>query len=281
MGVGDCFQRGTGCAGLDPELISTDGERNDMETEETGIKTYDSLEERAVRKKMLQLMKETPIPDDQILPNLGLFLNSKNLSRILFMDHLYRLAVETPGVIMEFGVRWGQNCALFAALRGIYEPFNRHRMIVGFDTFQGFPSVCPKDGASDMIYTGNLAVTTGYKEYLEEILRCQEQDNPLGHITKFALRKGDASIEIERYLEENPQTIVALAYFDFDLYDPTKRCLEMIGPRLVKGSVIGFDELNDPDSPGETLALMEMLGLRNIRLKKYRYASRVSYLIIE
>jgi hypothetical protein len=152
---------------------------------------------------------------------------------------------------------------------------------VGFDTFEGFPSVAPQDGASEMIYKGNLAVTPGYKEYLEGILRCQEQDNPLGHITKFELRKGDATVEIDRYLAENPETIVALAYFDFDLYEPTKKCLESIRPRLVKGSVLGFDELNDPDSPGETLALMEVFGLSNIKLKRFRYASRVSYFVLE
>jgi len=252
-----------------------------MSAAETGIKTYENAKERAVRQRMMQYLKNTPIPEDQLLSNLGLFLSSKNLSRILFMDHLYRLAIDIPGVVMEFGVRWGQNCALFAALRGIYEPFNRHRKIIGFDTFEGFPSVAPQDGTSDMIYAGNLSVASGYKRYLEGILSCQEQDNPLGHITKFDLRKGDACLEIERYLTENPQTIVALAYFDFDLYEPTKKCLEIICPRLIKGSVISFDELNDPDSPGETLALMDTFGLRNVRLKRYRYASRVSYFVVE
>jgi hypothetical protein len=252
-----------------------------MSAAETGVKTYDSAEERAVRERMMQLFKDAPIPEDQLLSNLGIFLNSKTLSRILAMEHLYRLAMDIPGIIMEFGVRWGQNCALFAALRGIYEPFNRHKKIVGFDTFEGFPSVAPQDGASEMIYKGNLAVTSGYKEYLEEILRCQEQDNPLGHITKFELRKGDAPVELDRYLAENPQTIVGLAYFDFDLYEPTKQCLSLIRPRLVKGSVLGFDELNDSDSPGETLALMEVFGLSNTQLKRFRYASRVSYFVVE
>jgi hypothetical protein len=50
---------------------------------------------------------------------------------------------------------------------------------------------------------------------------------------------------------------------------------------LVKGSVIGFDELNDPDSPGETVALMEVFGLNNIKLKRYPYASRTSYFVVE
>ena len=57
--------------------------------------------------------------------------------------------------------------------------------------------------------------------------------------------------------------------------------LELIRPRLVKGSVLGFDELNDPDSPGETLALMETFGLNNIKLRRHRHTSRVSYFVVE
>ena len=86
---------------------------------------------------------------------------------------------------------------------------------------------------------------------------------------------------IHEYLDDNPETIVALAYFDFDVYEPTKICLEAIKPRLVKGSILGFDELNDPDSPGETQALIEVFGLNNIRLKRYPYTSRTSYFVVE
>mgnify|MGYP003625239661 FL=1 len=42
-----------------------------------------------------------------------------------------------------------------------------------------------------------------------------------------------------------------------------------------------FDELNDPDSPGETLALMEVFGLENVTLKRFPYVSRISYFIVE
>jgi hypothetical protein len=252
-----------------------------MTEKNNGIKTYDSGHERAARTTMYGLLKDAPIPAEQTLSNLGLFLNSKNLSRILFMDHLYRQIVDVPGAVMEFGVRWGQNTALFTSLRGIYEPFNRHRTIVGFDTFEGFPAISEKDGTSDMMVEGNLALTERYEEYLGKILACQEADNPLAHLKKFSLVKGDATITVPQYLREQPQTIVALAYFDFDLYEPTKKCLEAIAPYLTKGSVLGFDELHDPDSPGETVALREVFGLRNISLRRYRYASRVSYFVVE
>ncbi len=59
---------------------------------------------------------------------------------------------------MEFGVKWGQNLALFQSFRGMYEPYNHNRKIIGFDTFEGFPSVDKKDGGSKIIKAGALVL---------------------------------------------------------------------------------------------------------------------------
>ncbi|MBI2028446.1 MAG: crotonobetainyl-CoA--carnitine CoA-transferase [Candidatus Levybacteria bacterium] len=245
------------------------------------IKAYSSGHEAKIRQTLVELFKNCPIPDDQIMSNLGLFLNSKNLSRILFMDHIFKQIVDIPGIVLEFGTRWGQNIALFSSLRGIYDPFNRHRKIVGFDTFTGFPEISPKDGDSEIMLKGNLTLTKDYLEYLTKIMEYHEQENPLSHIKKFELIKGDANSEIIKYFKKHPETIVALAFFDFDLYKPTKKCLQAIKPYLVKGSILSFDELNDPDSPGETIALDEVFGLNNIRLKRHKFTSRTSYFVVE
>ena len=252
-----------------------------MRQSEFGDITYESPDESSVREQFIETFKQCPIPETEILSNLGLFLNSKNLSRILFMNHLYQQIIDVQGIIIEFGVRWGQNTSLFAALRGIYEPFNRHRKIVGFDTFKGFPAITEKDGKSKLMRVGADSVSENYVDYLNTLMELQEKDNPLSHIKKFELVAGDAVVEIDKYLTEHPETIIALAYFDFDLYEPTRKCLEVIRPYLVKGSVLGFDELNDPDSPGETVALKEVFELNKINLKRYRYASRVSYFVTE
>ena len=243
--------------------------------------THSSDDELKIRNEQLVHFKQCPIPQNHLLTNLGMFLSSRALSRILFMNHIYKQIVDVQGVVMEFGVWWGQNLALFTAMRGMYEPFNRHRKIIGFDTFAGFPSLHPKDGKSNMMQLGGLATTEEYEEYLHKQLFLLEQDNPLSHIQKYELCKGDATVEIDRYLNRNPHTIIALAYFDFDLYEPTKICLEKIKDRLTKGSIIGFDELNDPDMPGETLALMEVFGLNNVEIKRFSAASRLSYLTIK
>jgi hypothetical protein len=230
---------------------------------------------------MTDLLSHNSIPPDQLLSNLGLFLESKHLARLLFMDFLYRQIIAVQGVIMEFGVRWGQNLALFSALRGIYEPFNRHRKIVGFDTFTGFPSIHEKDGQSSMMVNGQLAVSPHHKETLQELLNLHELLNPLAHIQKYELCVGDAMEELPRYLARCPETIVGMAYFDLDLYEPTVKCLELLRPRMTKGTVLGFDELNDPDSPGETLALMEVFGLNHLKIQRFPFASRVSYVVLE
>ncbi len=197
------------------------------------------------------------------------------------MHHIYKQIVNIPGVIMEFGTRWGNNMALFSVFRGIYEPFNRHRKIIGFDTFTGFPSIDQKDGNSNLIQKGNLACTENYYEYIDKIMTIKEKQNPISHIKKYEICVGEASEELENYLNNYPETIIALAYFDFDIYEPTKVCLEKIKNRLVKGSVLAFDELNDSDSPGETAALMEVFDLNNIKLRRLPITSRTSYFIID
>ena len=240
-------------------------------TNNTDIMHYSSDNESSAREEMLGLLKRAPIPDDQLLSNIGLFIESKNLARMLFMDHLYRQIVDVHGVVMEFGTRWGQNASLLAALRGIYEPFNRHRRIVAFDTFTGFPSLAPEDGGSNLMQMGQLATAEGYEQFLAEVIGTQEALNPLSHIKKFEICKGDATVQLPQYLERSPETIVAFAYMDFDLYEPTKAVLEAIKPRLARGAVVVLDELGARGFPGEAQALDEVFGFNNVRLQHFSH----------
>jgi len=250
-------------------------------SQEIKAKWNASEKEVLLREQLIKYFKECPIPDNEVLSNLSLFINRQNLSQMLFINELYEHIIGVHGVIMEFGVRWGRNLALYESLRGIYEPFNHNRKIVGFDTFEGFPSVNEKDGSADIIAVGAYGVTNNYQEYLSGILDYHEQESPIAHIKKYELVKGDAVSSIQSYLASHPETIVSLAYFDFDIYEPTMACLTAIKSHLTKGSVIGFDELNNRDYPGETLALKEVLGLSNYRIRHSRYSPTQSYLIIE
>lgn len=240
-----------------------------------------STSEQDIRRRFVDTFRNCPIPDNELLSNLPLFLNRQNLSQILFMQELYQHILDVHGVIMEFGVRWGRNLALYQSFRGIYEPFNHNRKIIGFDTFAGFPSVDRRDGTDAIIKEGAYNVTEDYDAYLAGILDYHEQESPIAHIRKYELVKGDAVDGIERYLADHPETVVALAYFDFDIYQPTKACLTAIRDHLTKGSVIGFDELNNQTYPGETLALKEVLRLDAYRIRHSPFSPTQSYLVIE
>ena len=243
---------------------------------------YSSDDEKQHRDTLTAMLRSCPIPDHSIMANLGLYFTSKTFSRLVFMHEFYKMGLNVSGQVMDFGTRWGQNMAIFIACRGMYEPFNRHRKIVGFDTFGGFPEVvAPEDGSSEMIGVGNIPVTANYVEYLEELLGTLEQNNSLPHLKKYELVCGDASKTIDKYFDENPHAIVSHAFFDFDLYKPTKDCLKAVWSRAPKGAVFGFDELNDEDSPGETQALHEILQLGNVRIQRFPWVSRVAYIVKE
>jgi hypothetical protein len=254
---------------------------DDRKPTTTEIKTLvgSTPNESTNKDRLAQHLRTTSIPNAELLDNLGIYLTRQSLSRINFIQKLYEMIIPVHGIVAEFGVRWGQNMALFSVLRGIHEPFNYNRRIVGFDTFAGFPDVSAEDGGT--VGAGDYSVTTGWKNDLEQILNFHEQNAPIPHKKKYELIEGDATITLPNFLLEYPETIISLAYFDFDLYKPTKVCLEAILPHVTKGSVIAFDELNCPEFPGETLAVREVLGLSKYAIRRDPSNPLMSYIVIE
>lgn len=252
-----------------------------MKTRKHKAIVLSSPDEKELFSEFTRHVKSTPIPDEELLANMGLFLTSKGLSRVLFFYEIYKKMLNSHGVIIEFGVRWGQTLSNMSALRGILEPFNRHRKIVGFDTFTGFKGISKTDGRKCRCADGSFSVSEEYERYLDRILAIQEGLNPMPHLKRYELIKGDASKTIPRYFKDHPETIVSLAFFDFDIYKPTKAALKAIKPHLCKGSILVFDELCDDIFPGETVALQEVFGLNNLRIKRFPMTSRISYVEIK
>lgn len=252
-----------------------------MKTEKHDAIVLSSEDEKDHFKLFTALLKNTPIPDDEILANVGAYLTSKNLSRILFFYEIYQKILPTHGMVMEFGVRWGQTLSLLAALRSIFEPFNRHRKIVGFDTFAGFVGTSDKDGARGQVADGSFSVSADYEAHLTDILASQEALNPMSHLRRFELVKGDAVETVPAYLSGHPETLVSLAIFDFDIYRPTRAALEAIKPHVFKGTVLVFDELADDIFPGETIALREVFDIADLRIQRFPMTSRISYVVLE
>jgi hypothetical protein len=203
---------------------------------------------------------------------------SSTLSRLLHLDHLYRQILDVPGVICEFGVHWGATLATLLNLRAIHEPFNVSRTIVGFDTFEGFVSVSEEDRPG--WDPGDFASMADFDSVLAEILTLHESFAPNPEVRKHEIVKGDVLETLEPWLGANPHAIIAMAILDLDLYEPTRHVLRQILPRCTQGSVLVFDELNCPEFPGETRAVMEELGFGRLRLRRSRFATYPSWAVI-
>ena len=80
-----------------------------------------STEENENFIEFLNVYKNSPIPDNEILENLFMYIQKKDLSHLLFINEIYKKIINIHGNIVEFGTRWGRNLALFVTFRlGIF-----------------------------------------------------------------------------------------------------------------------------------------------------------------
>jgi hypothetical protein len=245
------------------------------------LQTRASSQQHEARRQLLDLFERCPLPKEELLVNPALYMRSSVVAKLLYVNELYQKILSVPGIIIEFGVWWGQNLALFESLRAVYEPYNHSRKVIGFDTFTGYPAIGPEDGRTEIAKVGAYGVADGYVSYLAELLDYHQRENVTGHIKKYEIVKGDVTRTIDTFLTKHPETIIALAYFDLQLYEPTRKCLEAIRPYLTRGSVVALDELNCDEFPGETLALKETWGLDRYRLTRSQFLPDRTYLTID
>lgn len=110
-----------------------------------------------------------------------------------------------------------------------------------------------------------------------ELAEIHDSTRFLGHIPKIQLVRGDAVETIPQFVKENPHVVVSLLFLDFDLYEPTKAALEQFLPRMPKGAIVAFDELDNPLWPGETLAMLEVLDQYNLRIERMPFDPYIGF----
>ena len=217
-------------------------------------------EQLRFRTKLWEMRNHNPLPEPELERNPALFLRSSLLSRILTVSDVYRTIVDVPGAVFDLGCWWGQNSVLFENLRAIYEPFNKQRKIVCFDSFEGYTNWSDKDKKSDVFDQNTYATAENYDQFLRALLETHEGINNLGHQRGIhEVVKGDATKTVPEYLASNPETLIALAAFDLGLYEPTKATLLAIKPHLVPGSVLLMIHLTRKDLQGDGRAFREVM----------------------
>lgn len=222
-----------------------------------------------------------PSPWETKLENFPKYVRRQNLTRFLALYELFKRVLPIKGSVVECGVNHGFGIMTWAKLSAILEPVNLTRRVYGFDTFEGFPGISEKDRSksSQHIKEGDLAADV--HDELVQLIDIYDSSRFIGHVPKVRLVRGDATETIPQFIGDNPHLLVSLLFLDFDLYEPTKVALDHFLPRMPKGAILAFDELDNPLWPGETLAMLEAHARRPLRIERLDFDPYIGFAILD
>lgn len=215
------------------------------------------------------------------LKNFPKYVPRQHLATFLAKYEIFKQVVTVQGSIVECGVFHGGGLFAFAQMSAILEPVNHQRKVIGFDTFEGFPELAAEDHLGTSVYSRKGGMKADSFEDLKQAAQLFDLNRALGHIPKVEFVRGDIRETVPRYLEEKPHTVVSLLYLDVDIFEPTRVALEHFLPRMPKGAIVAFDELNQRTWPGETLGLLKTVGIQNLRLQRFTFEPNISYAVLE
>ena len=215
------------------------------------------------------------------LKNFSKYVRRQDLARFMVFFELFKKQMNAKGSIVECGVHQGGGMMTWAKLSSILEPYNYHRKGIGFDTFSGIPSLAKFDKNKKKSKKATFKEKFDIMRDIQSCIKEYDDNRFINNISKIELIKGDAKKTIPKYVKKNRHLLISLLYFDFVVYQPTKVALKYFLPRMSKGSIIAFNELNNEDWPGETTALLEKLNVKKFKIDCFPYEPNISYIIIK
>ena len=253
------------------DYVDIAANRNTQKT----LSYYDNLE------KYLEYDSNQKILD--IVRNFAKFTPRQSITNFISHYEIYKKILNIHGSVLEFGVLNGGSLFHWAHFSEILEPTNFLRKIYGFDTFSGFVEITKEDQQNQeekQIIVGGFKSSYNAFDNIKKEIDLFDQNRFLGHMKKIDIIKGDVLETLPKFLNDNKELLISLVHMDLDLYKPTKFVIEQIFSRMSKGSIIIFDELNHPDYPGETVALLEKLNINNYKIQRLPISAGVSYMVI-
>ncbi len=213
-----------------------------------------------------------------LFQNFTSYTPRQQIARFLAREKLFDKTKNIQGAIAEFGVFSGFGLFSWVQLRSIHKPLDVQKKILGFDTFEGFEALHENDKNKSAQYqVGDFKYES--KEHLESLVNVHALNSYLPSQAKnVELVKGDASKTLPQYLKDNPHTLFSLVYLDMDLYEPTVAVLKEILPRMCKGGIIAFDQLNIKEFPGETTAFLEAMDINSVKIQNFDFDTKICFM---
>ena len=223
---------------------------------------------------------ENPDPTLIKLHDFVKYARRQDLTGFLARYEIFKRVLTVKGSVIECGVFRGGGLMAWASFSAILEPNNLGRRVYGFDTFEGFKSVGSEDSSRHRETKPGELRSDSFDE-IQRLIATFDKNRFLGHVDKVHLVKGDATETIPRFVVNNPHVLVSLLFLDFDLYEPTKVAIEHFLPRMPRGAIIAFDELDNPAWPGETLAMINSVGSNRLRIERCEFDPSVGFAVLD
>ena len=202
-------------------------------------------ERRASFATYLQHLKTMDVSEEDWMEHFTSYVGHMTLARILGLYECYKKTLGIAGHVGEIGIYKGASFFFFAKLIRIFESESLTQ-VHGFDWFEG---------------TGNDDIELkvehgGYKQSYDDFIKLNEMQG-LNNIA--FVHKLDVVKELEEFLKDNLHLQFKLFFMDAGLHTVVKSALPLIWERITPGGIVIFDQYNHELSPGETLAVREIL----------------------
>ena len=168
----------------------------------------------------------------------------------------------------ENGFYWFSSKSRLNKMLAHYELY---KSIVGFDAFGAFPTDQLKIKHDvDFIERFESAGGHGLSEgEAKNILYSKGFEN-------FSLVKGNVFDTLPAYLEDSPETRIALLHLDMDVKEPTDFALELLYERVVPGGLIVFDDYNAV--AGATISADSFVKKHHLKLEKLPFYNAPAFI---
>ena len=206
---------------------------------------------RASYKEGVENMGKMDFSFQEIIEDFPRFSGHMSIGRYLTLYELYKKTECIAGHIAEVGTYKGTSLLWFGKLLQLFEP-NSLTQAHGFDWFKGTGD----DSVGLKIEKGSYSYN--YEELLK-VIKYQNIDNVC------FVHKLNIITELEKFFENNPHFYYKMVFLDAGFYDVVKKSIEVLWPRLNKGGILVLDQFGHELSPGEAMAVKELLPDQKIR----------------
>ncbi len=191
------------------------------------------------------------------------------LKRFLAHVDLFKMTLDVPGDIAEFGVYRGLGLFTWANLLEAYCIGDRTKVVWGFDNWRGFTARSRHDTAAVGAFDSGQ-----FRQEVLDAIAIFDADRFIPQKPRIKLVDGQIEQTVPQFLIDHPGIRFSLLHLDCDLYLPTKAVLEMLWDRVVSGGIVIFDEYGIPEWPGETMAVDEWLANKpGLQLETLRWTN--------